>query len=258
MNSFTPTIRHNLTPTTTPAHNILPSPLTVCIIGASAGIGEAIALSYAQAHASVLILCSRSLANLQPIAAQIASISPSTSVSLRACDISKASDVADLAGFIASTYDRLDVVVSNPAYPGPLTLKVTDGDPAWFQNNFDTNTVGTYHVAHYLVPQLLSTADGAKSLFVVGSLAAAVVKGPIANTGYCVSKFAQSRLVEMIGEQFGKEEDGGLLVVNLHPGAVATSNAVGNTPEVFLPCRSLFIRFCHILARHVFNIQSSC
>ena len=60
------------------------------------------------------------------------------------------------------------------------------------------------------------------------------MRGPIANTGYCLSKFAQCRLLEYLGEQFGGE---GLLAVNIHPGAVATPIAVGNTPEVFLPCK---------------------
>jgi len=77
---------------------------------------------------------------------------------------------------------------------------------------------------------------------VIGSLAAHLVKGPIANTGYCISKLAQNRLVEMIGEQFGGEVggggEGGLLVLNVHPGAVLTEMAKGNTPEEFMPCES--------------------
>jgi len=74
---------------------------------------------------------------------------------------------------------------------------------------------------------------------VIGSLAANLVNGPIANTGYCISKLAQSRLVEMIGEQFGGEVErgggGGLLVLSVHPGAVLTGMAKGNTPEEFMP-----------------------
>ena len=122
--------------------------------------------------------------------------------------------------------------MSNPGYAGPVTLKVTEGKPAWFQQNFDVNIVGTYHAAHYFIPLLLESPDGAKSFFVIGSLAAAIIKGSIANTGYCLSKMAQSRLVEYIGQQFGKD---GLLAVNIHPGAVMTPMAAGNTPEDFLP-----------------------
>ena len=112
-------------------------------------------------------------------------------------------------------------------------MKVTEGDPAWFQQNFDINTVGTYHAAHYLIPLLLASENGAKGFLCIGSQAAGIIKGPIANTGYCLSKFAQSRFLEYLGQQFGEE---GLFAVNIHPGAVMTPMAAGNTPEEFLPC----------------------
>ena len=66
-----------------------------------------------------------------------------------------------------------------------MTLKMTEGEPEWFQQNFNVNTVGTYHAAHYFMPLLLNSANGAKAFIVVGSLAANLINGPIANTGYC-------------------------------------------------------------------------
>jgi len=42
-------------------------------------------------------------------------------------------------------------------------------------------------------------------------------------------------MIEYLNEQYGKAEDGGLWAVIVHPGAVETSMAKGNTPESFLP-----------------------
>lgn len=36
-------------------------------------------------------------------------------------------------------------------------------------------------------------------------MAAYIIRGPIANRGYCLSKFAQSRFAEFLAEQYGNE-----------------------------------------------------
>ncbi|KAM0316015.1 hypothetical protein ACHAO8_003472 [Botrytis cinerea] len=232
MNSITATRHKTLTPAITPANNSLPSPFIVCIIGASSGIGEHIAYSFAQAGASGVLLASRNTSELTRVAEKIRVISPKTRVEIFSCDITSSSNISDLANYIKETFGRLDVCIPNSGYAGPVTLRVTEGDPAWFQGNFDINMIGTYNCAHYLIPLLLESENGAKGFIQIGSLAATLTDGPIANTGYCVSKFAQSRFLEMVGSQFGEE---GLVAVTVHPGAVATPMAAGNTPEVFLP-----------------------
>ncbi|ESZ95186.1 hypothetical protein SBOR_4417 [Sclerotinia borealis F-4128] len=234
MNTITATRHKILTPATTPANNTLPNPFVVCIIGASSGIGEHIAYSYAQAGASGIILASRRTSELTRVRekARSLSLSPKTRVEIFPCDISLSSNISNLAIYIRETFGRLDICIPNSGYAGPVTLRVTDGDPAWFQANFDVNMMGTYNCAHYLIPLLLESENSAKGFIQIGSLAANLTNGPIANTGYCVSKFAQSRFVEILGSQFGGE---GLVAVTVHPGAVATPMAVGNTPDVFLP-----------------------
>ncbi|KAM3086284.1 hypothetical protein ACMFMG_000420 [Clarireedia jacksonii] len=232
MNKITPTQRHALTPSTTPKNNLLPTPFVVAIIGTSSGIGEHLVYSFARAGASAIIISSRTPSDLETVAEKARLLSPSTTISIHPVDISSSSSVSALASHISTTFQRLDILIPVAAYPGPVTLRVTEGNPDDFQKNFDVNTIGTYHCAHYLLPLLLESEGGRKGFFVVGSLAANLINGPIANTGYCVSKFAQSRLVEMVADQFKNE---GLVAVTVHPGAVATPTAVPNTPEVFLP-----------------------
>lgn len=231
MDHFTSVEHNTITPATDPSKVRLPSPFVVCIIGASSGIGEHIAYAYAKAGATGIVLSSRQTAELLRVAQNIKELNADVRVTVVGCDIGSANSVEALAQRVKLTYGRVDVVIPNSGYAGPVTLKVTEGKPEWIQQNFQVNTVGTYHAAHYLIPLLLESPNSAKSFFVIGSLAADIIRGPIANTGYCLSKMAQSRLVEYIGEQFGKD---GLLAVNIHPGAVMTPMAAGNTPEEFL------------------------
>lgn len=253
MDNFISTKHREIYSAIDPIRVTLPSPFVVCIIGASSGIGEHIAYAYAKAGASGIIISSRKTADLQRVAAQIHAINAKTEVEVVSCDISSSSDVEALAAMVKVRFGgRLDVVVPNSGYAGPVTLRVTEGQPEWFQQNFDVNIIGTYNVAHYFVPLLLSSPGGsAKSFLCIGSFAAGIINGPIANTGYCLSKFAQSRFIEYLGEQFGEK---GLFASVIHPGAVLTPMAEGNTPEVFLPCKSSVPAF----PLNVLQSQSEC
>lgn len=235
---FTPTTHATVPPSLDPRSVRLPPSFTVCVIGASAGIGEHVAYAFAHAHATNLIIASRTVADLQAVASRIRAINGAVTVECQACDVASASSVAALASFVRTRFGgRLDAVVPNAGYAPPVEgMKVTENGPEVVQRAFDVNAMGTYHVAHYFVPLLLESgaAGGAKLFLTVGSIAGCIRQGIIANTGYTISKMAQIRMIEYLGEQYGKEEDGGLLTVTVHPGAVDTNMARGNTPEAFV------------------------
>lgn len=86
-----------------------------------------------------------------------------------------------------------------------MTLKMHEGETEWVRRAFDVNATGTYLVAHYFVPSLLDSENGAKGFITIGRIAGCIRRGIIANTGYTVSKMAQTRLVEMLGKQYGEE-----------------------------------------------------
>ena len=110
-----------------------------------------------------------------------------------------------MADCITRGSNRLDVLVINSDFSGPVILRVEDGDSADFQRAFDVNIQGTYLAAHYFLPLLRRAEGGAKSFIAIGSMAACIIRGPIANTGCCLSKFAQSRFAEFLAEQYGNE-----------------------------------------------------
>jgi NAD(P)-dependent dehydrogenase (short-subunit alcohol dehydrogenase family) len=233
---FTKTQHKEAASTLDPKNNKFPSPINVLIIGASRGIGAGIVHAYAQAGTSNLILAARrsSFEQLQEVERESKDLAPSVHTECLDVDIISPDSVSQLAKTVKEHYGRLDVVVLNSGYSGPVVLKVDEGDPKDFQDVSDVNVIGTYNVAHHFIP-LLRESDGLKMFIAVNSFAALITSGHIANTAYCISKFAQARFVEYLSEQYGSE---GVLAIAVHPGAVKTEMADQTTPDSFRPCKS--------------------
>ncbi|EFQ87517.1 hypothetical protein CFE70_001681 [Pyrenophora teres f. teres 0-1] len=225
-----------------PRHNTLPNALNVLVIGASRGIGAAIACAYAQAGAASLILAARpsSAEEIAAVTQQAKDLNPSVCIKSLPVDITSNQSVAQLATSVREEVGRLDIVVFNSGYSGPVVLKMDEGDPQDFQDVFNVNVQGTYLVAHHFI-SLLKESDGAKTFIAVNSFASCIINGHIANTAYCVSKFAQARLVEFLSEQYSKD---GILAVAVHPGAVNTEMADKTTPDSFRPYLTDDVSLC--------------
>ncbi|OSS45388.1 hypothetical protein B5807_10229 [Epicoccum nigrum] len=221
------------TPALDPSTNKFTTPLNVLVIGASRGIGAGIAHAYARAGAANLFLAARasSATELSSVATKSQQLSPEAPITCLNVDITSSESVAQLAQEVKSRCDRLDVLVLNSGYSGPVVLKLDEGGPQDFKDVFDVNVNGTYLVAHHFLP-LLRDSNGAKTFIVVNSLASLITSGHIANTAYCVSKLAQARLVEYAAEQYAHE---GVLAVAVHPGAVLTEMAAQTAPESMMP-----------------------
>lgn len=219
-----------------PSRLTLPPNYVVCILGASRGIGEQIAYSYAAAGASGIILAGRLSSQdlIAAVADKARSLNPRVTIMTATCDLTSSSSVEDLARAVAAKFPRLDAIIVNSGFSGPVTLRVDEGDPMDFRKCADVNYLGTYHAAHWFLPLLRRSGGAGKTFIVVSALAALITCGPIANAGYCISKMAQARLVEMIAEQYGEE---GILAVAVHPGAVKTEMAEA-APAEFVPCKS--------------------
>ena len=144
------------------------------------GIGEYIAYAYATAGASGIIIAARRKQLLEEVAMKMAQIPGDRTVKILTCDVTSSTSIANLANECRTAFGRLDTVICNPAYAGPVTLHVTEGKPSWFQSNFDVNVIGTYHAAHYLIPLLLESETGAKCFIAIGSFAGCITDGPIA------------------------------------------------------------------------------
>ena len=168
------------------------------------------------------------------------------------CDVSRAESVAALADFVrVEAGGQLDCVVVNAGYAASHVGDVTTGSPADFADIINTNLLGCYHAAHYLIPVLLRSDEarggkGGKQFFAIGSMAAWITGGEVPHTAYAVSKYAQGRIVEMVSEQF--LERSGLLALTVHPGGVRTDMGK-SAPDYFQPSMSfsfLYYHFCPV------------
>lgn len=227
--TFVQKSHEDIYPAIDPTSIKLPQPSIVCIVGASRGIGAGIAKAYAEASATGIVLASRRISGLEATAASCKQLNPNVEIEIVECDITSASSVSDLAERIKVRFGRLDVVVVNSGVSGPIVPKLTDADPATFQQAIDLNYTGLFFSAKFLLPVLLETQGGAKNFITVSSFAALIIRGPFANAQYCVSKLAQLKLMEHIHEQYHEE---GLLSWSVHPGSV-DSELSAATPEPF-------------------------
>jgi NAD(P)-dependent dehydrogenase (short-subunit alcohol dehydrogenase family) len=223
---------HDVYPALDASKAVLPKPYVVCIVGASRGIGRGVAFSYAKAGATGLVLASRRISGLEETAIMCKALNSEIEVEIVACDITVAPSVAGLAASAKAKFERLDAIIINSGYSGPVVLKVTEVDPMTFQNAINVNYIGTFHCAKYLIPLLLESENGAKVFIAVSSFASLLIRGVIANTQYCVSKAAQLKLMEHVHEQYVDE---GLCSFSIHPGAVASEMADETTPDAFRP-----------------------
>ncbi|CAI7612256.1 unnamed protein product [Penicillium pancosmium] len=201
-----------------PAAVNLPSPFVVCIIGGRGAAGGGLARAYARAGASGLILAARTRIALEETAKEVRSINPSSKVIVSECDITSENHVKSLAETVKTEFNgRLDVVIVNSGYSGPMITDVVQESPEDYRNAFDVNTIGVFYAAHHLLPLLVATRSAAMSFIAINSMAAPTVSGPFAHAHYCVSKAAQARLIEMISEQYSAK---GVFCSSVHPGGM--------------------------------------
>jgi NAD(P)-dependent dehydrogenase (short-subunit alcohol dehydrogenase family) len=228
---FVSTLHTEPYPAIDPSLVKLPSPYVVCIIGGRGAAAGGLARAYAQAGASGLILAARTHSALEETANEVRSINTAAKVVIAECDIASDASVESLAKTTKAEFDgHLDVVVVNAGYSGPMVADVVKESPSDFQTAFDVNTVGCFHAAHNFLPLLLATESGAKSFIGISSMAAPMVAGRAAHAHYCASKAAQTRLIEMINEQYANK---GIFCASLHPGGLQSEFARKAVPEAF-------------------------
>lgn len=156
-------------------------------------------------------------------------------------DVLDFASVEDAAKSIETTFGRLDILINNAGYFSTATnIVVGDKDEWWM--NLEVNMRGVYWVTKCLLPLLLKTDGGDKTIVNVASVAALLMHPGM--TGYQMSKFALVKFTETLGVEFGDQgcelqlsvsfvgvaesQDGILmldllvLAYSLHPGAVVT------------------------------------
>ena len=192
----------------------------VAVTGASAGIGEAIALSAAEAGAAVA-LAARRLDRIEALAQRIQQEGASA-IAIR-CDVGEEEQARSFVQGAHDQLGRLDVLVNNA---GVMLLGPIENAPTeeW-RRMIHANVFGVLYCTHAALP--LMRAQGSGHIVNVSSVAGRVARlgsGVYNLTKWGVGAFSESLRQEAVAL--------GVRVTLIEPGAVATELAGHNRPEV--------------------------
>ncbi|KAL2850406.1 hypothetical protein BJX68DRAFT_255152 [Aspergillus pseudodeflectus] len=211
---FTRDLYYDVYPSVDPSSELLSQNGKIILVtGASSGIGRhGIALSFAKAGTSVLILVGRNKHDLEAAAAEIHVVAPTVQTDIRVVDISNETQVKNTFLELREEYPRIDILVNNAGAGGsPLPLVEIDAERWWY--NFEVNVKGTFLMTQQFLQ--LNGKDSEVTIINVTSAAAL-------NSFPCLSSYALSKLCQIKLQDFVRAENPKVRTFSVHPGIVKT------------------------------------
>lgn len=117
-------------------------------------------------------------------------------------DILDYASVTEAAKSIETTFGRLDILINNAAYFSDVE-NLAEGDKDEWWMGFEVNIRGLYWVTKSLLPLLLKTDGGDKTIVNVTSIASLLVSPGMSS--YQISKFALARFTESLTVEYGDQ-----------------------------------------------------
>ncbi len=193
----------------------------VIIIGASQGIGEALAYEYAS-HSTNLVLLSRNEEAIKRIAEEIDS--RGGKVFYKKCDVSSFEQVREGIDYSLNKLGSIDIAIINSGVSIKQWMK--DFKSEEFKQTIEINTFGIAHALECLIPIMKKQGYGK----IAGVTSLADVRGYPGSSGYSASKAAASRLLESARVELKKYN---IRVITVKPGFVKT--AMTDKNEFYMP-----------------------
>jgi NADP-dependent 3-hydroxy acid dehydrogenase YdfG len=185
---------------------------TIFITGATAGIGKATALKFAETG-NRIIINGRRKNLLDELAEEIRKEFNSEVLPL-AFDIRKWHDTQNSLESLPDAWREIDILVNNAGLAAGLD-PVQSANPEDWDTMIDTNIKGLLYVSRIIIPWMLERGSG--HIFNIGSIAGKEVypKGSV----YCATKHAVDALTKGMRLDL---LDSGIRVTQIAPGAVET------------------------------------
>ena len=178
--SFTPTVHKDTYSAIAPSQWDL-SGKVVFITGASRGIGRNTAISFARAGASGIIIGARSTGALEDAekavlnaAKQARGQAKIPKVLRLKLDMTDETSVHAAAKAVRETFGRLDILINNAGYMETYN-RIADVDAQDWWTTWTVNIKGTFLVTKALLPLLLESEGGLRSIVNVSSIGAHMV-----------------------------------------------------------------------------------
>jgi NAD(P)-dependent dehydrogenase (short-subunit alcohol dehydrogenase family) len=201
----------NYTPSPTLLHDRV-----ILITGAGAGIGRCAATTFAR-HGATVILCGRTVANLERVYDEIlAAGSPISSIHPLCLESATEDDYQELAAQIADQFGRLDGLLHNAALLGQRTTIANYGATSWARV-LQVNVTAEFLLTKALLPALRQAPD-ASVLFTSSGVGR---EGRAFWGAYAVSKFAVEGMSQVLAAEL--ERTSRIRVNCINPGATRTA-----------------------------------
>jgi len=162
--TFTPTLHKDLYPAINPSTNrsLSHTGKAILITGAGRGIGRSIALRYAEAGPSYLIIASRTLSDLNTTEAEILALNLATPPTILkiVLDVTDGAAVANAAEKVKKEVGRLDVLINNAGWSNKW-VPIAVSDPVDYWRVWEAMVKSVFLMLHAFLPLLLQTGEEA-------------------------------------------------------------------------------------------------
>ncbi|ORY15411.1 hypothetical protein BCR34DRAFT_508423 [Clohesyomyces aquaticus] len=222
---FTPTMHRDVYAAISPKNpDLNAAGKNVLITGATRGIGKAIALSWAEAGASGIVITGRAKDLLAQVSDEIKKIAPKAKVLALSSEAASEEDAKQLWAKVKAEIGIIDILIANAGVFSensagfPVTGKM---DPSQWWSDMEINIRGPYIQIYNFLQQYLAEGKEPEGTIVVLSSAAAAMVGP-GSSAYTISKLVGLRLAQNLHAEHPK-----VRTFAVHPGIVPTNMQVG-------------------------------
>ncbi|KAH6643492.1 hypothetical protein C7974DRAFT_17 [Boeremia exigua] len=194
----------------------------VLITGAGRGIGRSMAVQYARANVSTIIICARTATELDEVECRIKEANKRVEVWKEVFSVTDRAAAQDLAKRVADAKGKLDILINNAGMSRPWK-NIHEIDPDDYWRVMEVNVYGPLLLTHAFLPLLVNNAETNSTHVNIINITSigAVTMGP-GGSPYSISKLALQKLGEFVGLEYGAK---GVNVVGIHPGVVETKVA---------------------------------
>ena len=184
---------------------------TALITGSSRGIGRAIASSFAEAGANIIVHGSRPSKKLSEIVATIKT-SGGNAIGI-AADLSDSEQTSSLVKEAMTAFERIDILVLNASIQSYMTIE--EFDAAEFEKEYEVNLKSSFELIKAVLPHMKAQNWG--RVLSIGSVNQ-WKQNPRLSV-YSTTKSAQANLMMNCAREYSKY---GITFNNLAPGIITT------------------------------------